>query len=168
MFTPAKQQTDLHTAFGQYLAHDLAHSAPKACPIEAWPIPNPKDTDIQKTIPFQRSKHSSEGPNQPREQFSAVSAFIDGSAIYGTNEAFTDKLRGDGLCCNCYFHSPDQDCKQGDKDYVYRLHGGPSSSQGASPRAGGAASNLATWFCKIGIHETDVSTIAQEVNKPEV
>ena len=99
MFTPAKQQTDLHTAFGQYLAHDLAHSAPKACPIEAWPIPNPKDTDIQKTIPFQRSKHSSEGPNQPREQFSAVSAFIDGSAIYGTNEAFTDKLRSfqDGL-----------------------------------------------------------------------
>jgi hypothetical protein len=89
--------TDMMWQWGQFLDHDI-DLTPVVNPLEPFdiPVPNgdpwfdPNGTG-NKTIPLDRSSYTIK--NNVREQINAITAFIDGSNIYGSAGARTNELR---------------------------------------------------------------------------
>ena len=89
--------TDLFWQWGQFLDHDIDLS-PVLDPAESWPIPIPMgdpyfDPNHLGTMimPFDRSFY--EIIDGVRQQINEITAFIDGSQIYGSDEERMEELR---------------------------------------------------------------------------
>ncbi|MGD9648088.1 MAG: peroxidase family protein [Pirellulales bacterium] len=87
-------------AWGQFIDHDL-DLTPRAAPAESFnvlvpagdPSFDPQGTG-QQVIPLTRSLAvAGTGLTTPREQVNAITAWLDGSAIYGSSAATADALR---------------------------------------------------------------------------
>ncbi|KAL0968670.1 hypothetical protein UPYG_G00269980 [Umbra pygmaea] len=99
----ANNQTVLSVFFGYHLLFDILDSRPPGCPPEFMNIPIPKGDPVfdpegtgQVVLPFQRGlwdKDSSQSPNNPRTQVNLVTAWLDGSSIYGPSSSWCDTLR---------------------------------------------------------------------------
>uniref|UniRef100_A0A6Q2YPV5 NAD(P)H oxidase (H2O2-forming) n=1 Tax=Esox lucius TaxID=8010 RepID=A0A6Q2YPV5_ESOLU len=99
----ANNQTVLSVFFGYHVVFEIVDSRPPGCPPEFMNIPIPEGDPIfdpQRTgrvlLPFQRGpwdKHSSQSPNYPRTQVNLVTAWLDGSSIYGPSNSWCDTLR---------------------------------------------------------------------------
>ncbi|CAD6199146.1 unnamed protein product [Caenorhabditis auriculariae] len=89
--------------FSQVVAYEIMASTSVSCPLEIMKIPVPRcDAHFDplcegKTeIPFTRAKYDKEtggGINSPREQINERTAWIDGSFVYSTNEAWVMSMR---------------------------------------------------------------------------
>ncbi|KAK3239360.1 hypothetical protein CYMTET_50709 [Cymbomonas tetramitiformis] len=104
-FQSTRRGTSLSTYLGQFFSHDISRSDAEGCghglPGEEAPIPVPVcdewfDADClgNLTLPFTRSAYSNrteEGAR--REQLSCVTAFLDGSAVYGSEYERARALR---------------------------------------------------------------------------
>uniref|UniRef100_A0A3P8VW83 NAD(P)H oxidase (H2O2-forming) n=1 Tax=Cynoglossus semilaevis TaxID=244447 RepID=A0A3P8VW83_CYNSE len=98
-----RNTTVLSLFFGYHVAFELFDSRPPGCPPEFMNIPIPKGdlvfdpTDAGKVLlPFQRGpwdKESGQSPSNPRTPVNLVTAWIDGSSIYGTSTSWSDSLR---------------------------------------------------------------------------
>ena len=109
--------THMVMAFGQFLDHDITETPTDESPIQkdccsdmhrndpnCFPIDVTGDAfydgGFGKTChPFFRSRSHANNPNSIREQFNEVTAFVDGSNVYGSTEEIRDQLREkrDGL-----------------------------------------------------------------------
>jgi hypothetical protein len=91
----ARGLSDWIWQWGQFMDHDL-DLVPPASPQEPLPIPVPPDDPVFDfpTIPFNRSTFDpATGIENPREQTNAVTAWIDGSTVYGSDPATAASLR---------------------------------------------------------------------------
>ena len=84
------------TIWGQFIDHDIEHSP--SSDNDTFHIPIPRcdkffdaDCNGSRSIPFTRSIFIN-GPG-PRTPINALTAWIDGSMVYGTSEAQAAKLR---------------------------------------------------------------------------
>ena len=93
--------TDMVWQWGQFLDHDLSLT-PEASPRESLPIAIPQEDPAFDhartglTMPFNRSEFdpaTGTGPDNPREQINTITAFIDASNIYGSDQTRTRSLR---------------------------------------------------------------------------
>lgn len=94
--------TDMVWQWGQFLDHDISLS-PEASPREAIPVAIPAGDPVfdpfhsgQSTMPFNRSAYdpaTGAGPDEPREQVNVITAFIDASNVYGSDESRIRTLR---------------------------------------------------------------------------
>uniref|UniRef100_A0A8C8EPN0 NAD(P)H oxidase (H2O2-forming) n=1 Tax=Oncorhynchus tshawytscha TaxID=74940 RepID=A0A8C8EPN0_ONCTS len=99
----AHNQTVLSVFFGYHVVFEIQDSRPPGCPPEFMHIPVPKGDPVfdpnrtgRVLLPFQRGpweKHSSQSPNNPRTQVNLVTAWLDGSSIYGPSSSWSDALR---------------------------------------------------------------------------
>uniref|UniRef100_A0A4W5PMN0 NAD(P)H oxidase (H2O2-forming) n=1 Tax=Hucho hucho TaxID=62062 RepID=A0A4W5PMN0_9TELE len=99
----AHNQTVLSVFFGYHVVFEMLDSRPPGCPPEFMYIPVPEGDPVfdphstgQVLLPFQRGpwdKHSSQSPNNPRTQVNLVTAWLDGSSIYGPSSSWSDALR---------------------------------------------------------------------------
>ncbi|XP_064846206.1 dual oxidase 2-like [Oncorhynchus masou masou] len=99
----AHNQTVLSVFFGYHLMFEILDSRPPGCPSEFMYIPVPEGDPVfdphrtgRVLLPFQRGpwdKHSSQSPNNPRTQVNLVTAWLDGSSIYGPSSSWSDALR---------------------------------------------------------------------------
>lgn len=83
--------------WGQFLDHDL-DLVPPASPAEPMAIPVPPGDPVFgfPSIPFNRSMYdpaSGTGPGNPRRQVSAVTSWLDGSMVYGSDGTTASSLR---------------------------------------------------------------------------
>ncbi|MSX02600.1 MAG: peroxidase [Actinobacteria bacterium] len=94
-----RQMSDFVYVFGQFLDHDIDLSTTSSS--ESFPIPvpagdpsfDPSSTGT-KTIGFTRSTFNSAGRgNRARQQTNTVTAFVDGSQVYGSDSARAAALR---------------------------------------------------------------------------
>ncbi|XP_032379057.1 dual oxidase 1 [Etheostoma spectabile] len=98
-----RNQTVLSLFFGYHVSFEIFDSRAPGCPPEFINIPVPKGdpvfdpTDTGKVLlPFQRGpwdKESGQSPSHPRTQVNMVTAWIDGSSIYGPSTSWSDSLR---------------------------------------------------------------------------
>ncbi len=91
--------------WGQFLDHDIDRTpSPEGdAPREAFDIAVPSDDALfdpfgtgEVTIPFARSEFDADtgtSTDNPREQFNAITAWIDGSQVYGSDQETADSLR---------------------------------------------------------------------------
>lgn len=94
--------TDFIWAWGQFLDHDLSITE-SAHPLEPAPISVPAGdpwfdpfNSGAVTMTFNRSMHdldSGTGSNNPRQQVNEITAWIDASMVYGSNEVRASALR---------------------------------------------------------------------------
>ncbi|CAL8356743.1 unnamed protein product [Lota lota] len=118
----AHNQTVLSVFFGYHLTFEIFDSRMPGCPPEFMnidipmgdPVFDPSSTgDVQ--LPFHRGpwdKDSSQSPNNPRVQVNLVTAWIDGSSIYGPSSSWSDTLRsfsGGLLASGPQWNMPKQD-----------------------------------------------------------
>uniref|UniRef100_A0A673Z8N3 NAD(P)H oxidase (H2O2-forming) n=1 Tax=Salmo trutta TaxID=8032 RepID=A0A673Z8N3_SALTR len=99
----AHNQTVLSVFFGYHVMFEMLDSRPPGCPPEFMYIPVPEGDPVfdphragRVLLPFQRGpwdKHSSQSPNNPRTQVNLVTAWLDGSSIYGPSSSWSDALR---------------------------------------------------------------------------
>ncbi|XP_070828301.1 dual oxidase 1 [Chaetodon trifascialis] len=98
-----RNQTVLSLFFGYHVAFELFDSRTPGCPPEFMNIPVPKGDPVfdpaatgKVLLPFQRGpwdKESGQSPSNPRTQVNLVTAWIDGSSIYGPSASWSDSLR---------------------------------------------------------------------------
>ena len=98
----AAQVTDMVWQWGQFLDHDISLT-PEGSPRESLPIPVPRGDAAfdpfrtgQRTIAFNRSAFdpsTGTGADNPREQVTVITAFIDASNVYGSEGSRTRALR---------------------------------------------------------------------------
>ena len=85
--------TDFVWQWGQFIDHDIDLTGP-AVPLEAFPIPIPVDDPVfipGSEMPFFRSLY--DPLSQPREQINEITAFLDGSMVYGSDPGRALALR---------------------------------------------------------------------------
>ncbi|KAM6937988.1 dual oxidase 2 [Xenentodon cancila] len=98
-----RNQTVLSLFFGYHLAFEIFDSRAPGCPPEFMHIQVPKGDPVfdptatgKVFLPFQRGpwdKESGQSPSNPRTQVNSVTAWIDGSSIYGPSTSWSDSLR---------------------------------------------------------------------------
>uniref|UniRef100_A0A3Q3QEA6 NAD(P)H oxidase (H2O2-forming) n=2 Tax=Monopterus albus TaxID=43700 RepID=A0A3Q3QEA6_MONAL len=98
-----RNQTVLSLFFGYHVAFEIFDSRTPGCPPEFMNIPVPKGDPVfdptatgKVLLPFQRGpwdKESGQSPSNPRTQVNLVTAWIDGSSIYGPSTSWSDALR---------------------------------------------------------------------------
>ncbi|XP_022048601.1 dual oxidase 1 [Acanthochromis polyacanthus] len=98
-----RNQTVLSLFFGYHVAFEIFDSRTPGCPPEFMNIPIPKGDPIfdptstgNVLLPFQRGPwdhESGQSPSNPRTQVNLVTAWIDGSSIYGPSTSWSDTLR---------------------------------------------------------------------------
>lgn len=96
-------RTALLAFFGQVVTNEVVMASESGCPIEMHRIEidrcdemYDKDCDGDKYIPFHRAaydRRTGQSPNAPREQINQMTAWIDGSFIYSTSEAWLNAMR---------------------------------------------------------------------------
>ncbi|KAM9753466.1 dual oxidase 1 [Menidia menidia] len=99
----ARNRTVLSLFFGYHVAFDIFDSRAPGCPPEFMSIQVPKGDPVfdpmatgKVLLPFQRGtwdKESGQSPSNPRTQVNSVTAWIDGSSIYGPSTSWSDSLR---------------------------------------------------------------------------
>uniref|UniRef100_A0AAV2L6E6 NAD(P)H oxidase (H2O2-forming) n=1 Tax=Knipowitschia caucasica TaxID=637954 RepID=A0AAV2L6E6_KNICA len=99
----ARNQTVLSLFFGYHVAFEIFDSRNPGCPPEFMNIPVPKGDPVfdpsstgKVLLPYQRGQYAGEtgqSPSNPRTQVNSVSAWIDGSSIYGPSSSWSDSLR---------------------------------------------------------------------------
>ncbi|GAB4277455.1 MAG: hypothetical protein Kow0092_33250 [Deferrisomatales bacterium] len=86
-------------AWGQFVDHDVALTPTQGPGGETLPIPIPSGDPVYPpgdAIPFTRSAYdpaTGTDPANPRQQVNVISAWIDGSMVYGSDPARADWLR---------------------------------------------------------------------------
>ncbi|XP_067871575.1 dual oxidase 2 [Heterodontus francisci] len=95
--------TVLSVFFGYHVMFEILDTRYPACPPEFFDIPIPRGDSVfdpngteNVRLLFQRSEwdsHSGQSPNNPRIQINEVTAWIDGSSIYGSSHSWCDELR---------------------------------------------------------------------------
>uniref|UniRef100_A0A8C6TTP1 NAD(P)H oxidase (H2O2-forming) n=1 Tax=Neogobius melanostomus TaxID=47308 RepID=A0A8C6TTP1_9GOBI len=98
-----RNQTVLSVFFGYHVTFEMFDSRNHGCPPEFMNIPVPKGDPIfdpastgKVLLPFQRgtwAEESGQSPSNPRIQVNSVTAWIDGSSIYGPSSSWSDSLR---------------------------------------------------------------------------
>nr|XP_061812717.1 dual oxidase 1-like [Nerophis lumbriciformis] len=98
-----RNHTVLTLFFGYHVAFEIMNSRTPGCPPEFMNIPVPKGDpafDPNGTgsvlLPFMRGswdKSTGQSPGNPRTQINTVTAWIDGSSIYGSSTSWSDSLR---------------------------------------------------------------------------
>ncbi|KAG7468027.1 hypothetical protein MATL_G00138370 [Megalops atlanticus] len=102
--SPSSQnQTVLSVFFGYHVVSEIVDSRRSGCPPQFMHIKVPQGDPVfdpnstgNTWLPFQRSrwhKDTSQSPNNPRTQVNDVTAWIDGSSIYGSSSSWCDALR---------------------------------------------------------------------------
>lgn len=94
--------TDMHTLWGQFIDHDIDLTPTQSgSGVELFPIPvptgdpffDPGSTGTQ-IIPLTRSIFNPlTGSTNPRQQKNVITAWVDASLVYGSDEAKADSLR---------------------------------------------------------------------------
>ncbi|KAG9489487.1 hypothetical protein GDO78_005456 [Eleutherodactylus coqui] len=89
--------------FGYHVLSEIVSIEMPACPAEFLNIQIPSGDPVfdpmkkgNVALPFQRirwSHDTGQSPNNPREQINTVTAWIDGSSIYGSSHSWCDALR---------------------------------------------------------------------------
>ncbi|KAL6106580.1 duox2 [Pungitius sinensis] len=98
-----RNQTVLSLFFGYHVSFEMLDSRTPGCPPEFMNIPVPKGDPVfdpsstgKVLLPFQRGpwdKNSGQSPSNPRTPVNHVTAWIDGSSIYGPSTSWSDYLR---------------------------------------------------------------------------
>ncbi|XP_064192034.1 dual oxidase 1-like [Anguilla rostrata] len=98
-----RNQTVLSVFFGYHVVNEIVDSRLPACPPEFMHISVPQGDPVfdpnntgKTMLPFQRgkwAKDTSQSPNNPRTQVNHVTAWMDGSSIYGSSNSWCDALR---------------------------------------------------------------------------
>ncbi|KAL7042509.1 hypothetical protein ACKWTF_001170 [Chironomus riparius] len=96
-------RTALLAFFGQVVTNEIVMASESGCPIEMHRIEVEKCDEMydkecrgDRYIPFHRAmydRHTGQSPNAPREQINQMTAWIDGSFIYSTSEAWLNAMR---------------------------------------------------------------------------
>lgn len=96
-------RTALLAFFGQVVANEIVMASESGCPIEMHRIEIDKCDEMydkecrgDRYIPFHRAaydRNTGQSPNAPREQINQMTAWIDGSFIYSTSEAWLNAMR---------------------------------------------------------------------------
>nr|XP_019934398.1 PREDICTED: dual oxidase 1 [Paralichthys olivaceus] len=99
----SRNQTVLSLFFGYHVTFEIFDLRLPGCPPEFMNIPVPKGDPVfdpaatgKVLLPFQRGpwdKESGQSPSNPRTQVNMVTAWIDGSSIYGPSTSWSDSLR---------------------------------------------------------------------------
>ncbi|XP_067829644.1 dual oxidase 2 [Heptranchias perlo] len=98
-----KNNTVLSVFFGYHVMFEIFDTRHPACPPEFLDVPipagdsvfDPNETGNVRLL-YQRNgwdSHSGQSPNNPRIQVNDVTAWIDGSSIYGSSHSWCDELR---------------------------------------------------------------------------
>lgn len=102
-------RTAILAFFGQVVTNEIVMASESGCPIEMHRIEIEKCDEMydrecrgDRYIPFHRAaydRNTGQSPNAPREQINQMTAWIDGSFIYSTSEAWLNAMRAfqDGL-----------------------------------------------------------------------
>uniref|UniRef100_UPI003AAC009E dual oxidase 1 isoform X1 n=1 Tax=Centroberyx gerrardi TaxID=166262 RepID=UPI003AAC009E len=133
-----RNQTVLSVFFGYHVTFEIFDSRLPGCPPEFMNIPIPTGDPFfdpsgtgKVLLPFQRGpwdKESSQSPNNPRIQVNLVTAWIDGSSIYGPSTSWSDSLRsfsGGLLTSGSEWDMP----KQGGERYLMWSAADPSTGE---------------------------------------
>uniref|UniRef100_A0A8C9TXC3 NAD(P)H oxidase (H2O2-forming) n=1 Tax=Scleropages formosus TaxID=113540 RepID=A0A8C9TXC3_SCLFO len=99
----SRNQTVLSVFFGYHVVFEILDSRRPGCPPEFMQITVPKGDAVfdpngtgKTLLPFQRGQwdeDTGQSPNNPRTQVNHVTAWIDGSSIYGSSSSWCDALR---------------------------------------------------------------------------